>query len=57
MQSIIDGLIQTFGIGEIPTDFPSFIHWLCVVVAALIFVQIILGTVFCIYSKALEVNK
>lgn len=58
MTDIIKGFIETFGIGQnIPTDFPSFIYWLCTVVAALLFVKIILGTIFGLYYKIYEVGR
>ena len=58
MTDIITGFVETFGINaNIPTDFPSFIYWLCTVVATLLFVKIILGTIFGNYYKIYEVTR
>ena len=57
MQSIVQGVIETFGIGEIPTDFPSFIYWFVTVIAAITVFKIVMGTFYGIYTKTLEVRR
>ncbi len=46
METVITSLLDFFGISAVPTDFPTFIHWLCSLLAGLYFVKFTMVSVF-----------
>ena len=57
MNGLMQEFLITFGIDSPPpTDFPSFIYWLCTVIATVIFIKIVLQTVFGLYKQVREVG-
>lgn len=57
VESIIQGVVNTFGLSEAPTNFPEFFHWLCCAVVAIVICKVILGTLFALYGRMMEVNR
>lgn len=46
MNSIITEMLTLFGIDTIPTDFPSFMYWLCSLLAGIAFLKFSVGICF-----------
>lgn len=57
MNGVILQMLEFFGIASIPTDFPTFIYWLCSLCAGLEFVQFTVGICFNFIKKVSEVQK
>ncbi len=57
MHDVISEMLNLFGISIIPTDFPSFMVWLCSLIAGVLFVKFTVGVSLSFARKALEVSK
>lgn len=57
MQNVISEMLTLFGIDVIPTDFPSFMYWLCSLVAGLTFLKFCVGICFNFISRMCEVRR
>lgn len=46
MHSVIDQMLEMFGIVEIPTSFPEFMYWLCSLIAGIVFLKFCVAICF-----------
>lgn len=46
MENVITSLLDFLGITAIPTDFPTFLYWLCSLMAGLYFMKVCIVSVF-----------
>ncbi len=57
MQDIIRPMLELFGIAEIPTDFATFIYWLCSLLAGLEFAKFSVGICFSFVKEMIGGRK
>lgn len=57
MENVTSALLDFFGIATVPTDFPSFMFWLCSLIAGLCFVKMVLVSVFGMIRDARGITR
>lgn len=57
MNDVITSMLDLFGVNVVPTDFPTFIFWLCSLLAGIEFLRFCVGTAFSFLNKSMEVGR
>ena len=57
MSGVISSMLELFEIDAIPTDFPSFMYWLCSLVAGVAFLKFSVCVVFKFVRETMGVAK
>ncbi len=57
MSGVIFQMLDFFGISSVPTDFPTFMYWLCSLCAGLEFIRFTVGICFSFVRQISEVRR